>query len=76
MRYRLVATDGGGAAKGGVRPAPIGDDENDIPFLSAAGLGIAMGNAVDEVKAVAGAVTGSNTADGWATAMERFVFAG
>lgn len=54
----------------------IGDDENDIPFLSAAGLGIAMGNAADEVKAVADAITGSNSEDGWATAMEQFVFAG
>ncbi|MFZ5815699.1 MAG: Cof-type HAD-IIB family hydrolase [Bacillota bacterium] len=53
----------------------IGDDENDIPFLAAAGLGIAMGNAAEQVKAVAGAITGPNSEDGWAMAMEQFVFA-
>lgn len=52
----------------------IGDDENDIPLLRAAGLGVAMGNAADEVKAVAGAVTRANWEDGWAAAMERYVF--
>lgn len=31
----------------------VGDDVNDIPMIRHAGLGVAMGNAVDEVKAVA-----------------------
>lgn len=53
----------------------LGDDENDIPLLQAAGLGVAMGNALDEVKGVAGAVTGTNAEDGWAAAIERYVLA-
>lgn len=54
----------------------LGDEENDIPALQAAGLGIAMGNASELVKAAAGAVVGANTEDGWAEAVERFVLAG
>jgi hydroxymethylpyrimidine pyrophosphatase-like HAD family hydrolase len=36
----------------------IGDSKNDIDIICAAGLGIAMGNACDELKALAGAITG------------------
>ncbi|MCK4284061.1 MAG: HAD hydrolase family protein, partial [Candidatus Brocadiae bacterium] len=46
-----------------VRPeevVAIGDDVNDIPMLEAAGLSFAMGNASDEVKAAADAVTAGN----------------
>ena len=35
----------------------FGDAENDIPMLEAAGVGIAMGNALDKVKAVASKVS-------------------
>lgn len=35
----------------------FGDAENDIPMLEAAGMGIAMGNALDKVKAVASKVS-------------------
>ncbi|HWI63455.1 MAG TPA: Cof-type HAD-IIB family hydrolase [Symbiobacteriaceae bacterium] len=52
----------------------LGDGENDIPLLQAAGLGVAMGNAAEAVRRAAGAVTGPNTADGWAEAIERYVF--
>ena len=38
----------------------IGDGENDIPMLKAAGIGIAMGNASDEVKAAADDITLTN----------------
>ena len=37
----------------------IGDGGNDIPMLIKAGIGVAMGNASDEVKSVADIVTDS-----------------
>ena len=49
--------------------AAIGDSENDIEMLRQAGLGIAMGNALDDVKAKADAVTLSNEEDGVAAAI-------
>lgn len=42
----------------------IGDSENDIGMLKAAGTGIAMGNALDYVKKAADDVTGSVEEDG------------
>ena len=42
----------------------FGDSENDIPMLRAAGLGVAMSNASDDVKEAADAVAGSNNEDG------------
>jgi len=51
----------------------FGDHLNDLSMLEPVGLGIAMGNAEDEVKAVADWVTGSNDADGIADALRRFV---
>lgn len=54
----------------------LGDEENDLSALAAAGLGIAMGNAPERVKAAAGAVTGPNSADGWAEAVEKYCLAG
>ena len=53
--------------------ACLGDMPNDVPMLRVAGLAIAMGNAPAEVRAAAHEVTGTNEADGWAQAMERFV---
>ncbi|MFC2021686.1 Cof-type HAD-IIB family hydrolase [Chloroflexota bacterium] len=51
----------------------IGDGTNDISLLSKAGLAIAMGNAPDEVKAVADYVTLDIDHNGMAAAVERFL---
>jgi Cof subfamily protein (haloacid dehalogenase superfamily) len=51
----------------------IGDGINDVSLLAAAGLGMAMGNAAPEVRAVASVVTASNSEDGAARALERYV---
>ncbi|GHV75723.1 haloacid dehalogenase [Spirochaetia bacterium] len=51
----------------------IGDSENDIDIICAAGLGIAMGNACDKLKALAGAITGDCGKGGVGQAIRRFV---
>jgi Cof subfamily protein (haloacid dehalogenase superfamily) len=53
----------------------IGDSENDLPLLQAAGFSIAMQNATPAVLAQANATTPSNDEDGVAHAMERWVLA-
>lgn len=50
----------------------IGDERNDLSMIQAAGLGVAMGNAVDTVKAAADAITGTNTQNGVAQAIDQF----
>jgi len=60
----------------GISPAEViafGDAENDIPMLQAAGVGVAMGNAADAVKAAADHVTLSNNDDGIAFALEKYL---
>ncbi|WP_213947079.1 sugar-phosphatase [Luteibacter sp. dw_328] len=54
----------------------IGDQENDLVMLEFAGVAVAMGNAIDAVKAVADHVTTSNNEDGVAVAIERYVLQG
>ncbi len=51
----------------------LGDSGNDETMLRRAGLGIAMGNAPDFVKAAADAVTETNLNDGAAIAIEQYV---
>lgn len=51
----------------------FGDAENDIPMLRAAGMGVAMGNAAEPVKAAADMVTLSNNDDGIAAALEKLL---
>lgn len=50
----------------------LGDQENDIAMIEFAGVGVAMGNAIDAVKDVANFVTKSNLEDGVAYAIEKF----
>lgn len=51
----------------------IGDSDNDIPMLQAAGFRVAMGNATESVKAVAHWIAPSIDADGAAVALEKWV---
>lgn len=51
----------------------LGDSGNDETMLRQAGLGVAMGNAPEEVKSWADAVTDTNDNDGAAIAIEQFV---
>ena len=51
----------------------FGDAENDIPMLRTAGMGVAMGNATEAVKAAADLVTLSNNEDGIAVALEKLL---
>jgi Cof subfamily protein (haloacid dehalogenase superfamily) len=51
----------------------VGDDENDLEMIRHAGLGIAMGNAAETVKAAADFITGSNAEDGLVQALYRFM---
>lgn len=50
----------------------IGDQENDIAMIRYAGVGVAMGNATDAVKAEADVITRSNLEDGVAWAIEKY----
>ncbi len=51
----------------------IGDGRNDLDLVEWAGVGVAMGNAVPELKRAAEWVTASNDEDGVALALARFV---
>jgi Cof subfamily protein (haloacid dehalogenase superfamily) len=51
----------------------FGDGRNDLTMIEAAGIGVAMENAVEEVKAAADYITKSNDEDGVAEAIRKFV---
>ncbi|KAK9817632.1 hypothetical protein WJX74_008957 [Apatococcus lobatus] len=51
----------------------LGDGENDVQMFELAALGVAMGNAVPELLAVADECVSSNDDEGVAEAMERFI---
>ena len=52
----------------------FGDDTNDMSMLRAAGMGVAMGNAKDIVKAAADMVTLTNDEAGLAKALEKLIY--
>ena len=56
--------------------AYFGDDNDDIEPIKRCGLGVAVANAIDEVKAVADDIAESNDADGVAKYIERRVLLG
>lgn len=51
----------------------IGDSYNDVSMIEFAGLGVAMGNAPDDIKELADYVTDTNMNDGVAKVVENFV---
>lgn len=53
--------------------AAFGDSQNDVAMLRYAGVGVAMANATDEVKAAADMVCGSNNEDGIADALAKIL---
>lgn len=59
----------------GLAPAEIvamGDNYNDVEMIQLAGMGVAMGNAPEDIKAKAGYVTDTNNNDGVRKALEKF----
>jgi len=55
------------------RVAVIGDGPNDVEMFKQAGVSIAMGQGVDEVKEAANYLTASNDDEGWARGIEQYV---
>lgn len=53
--------------------ATIGDSDNDLPMLLAAGTSIAMGNATDEVKKSCTVTTSNCEDDGFAEAVYKYI---
>lgn len=51
----------------------VGDSYNDLAMIEFAGLGVAMGNAPDDIKAKADYVTDTNMNDGVAKVVEQFM---
>lgn len=55
------------------RSIAVGDADNDLEMLSYAGLAVAMGNAKDNVKALADVIVADNDHGGCAEAIKRFL---
>ena len=61
-------------ARLGIAPYEVmafGDAQNDMSMLDFAGYGVAMGNACDELKAMADEITATNNEDGIALTLSR-----
>ena len=51
----------------------IGDSYNDLAMIEFAGLGVAMGNAREDIKGKANHITDTNMNDGVAIVVEEFI---
>ncbi len=51
----------------------FGDEDNDLEMIDYAGVGVAMGNAIDELKSIAGHVTATNEQDGIGVFLEDYL---
>ncbi|GIP33204.1 HAD family hydrolase [Paenibacillus sp. J2TS4] len=51
----------------------FGDDRNDLGLFEACGIPVAMGNAIEELKAVASVITETNDDDGVALMLEQWI---
>ena len=51
----------------------VGDTQNDADIVQAAAIGVAMGNATNDIKAIADFITKSNNESGVAYAIDKFV---
>jgi hypothetical protein len=51
----------------------FGDEDNDLEMIDYAGIGVAMGNAIDELKSIANHVTDTNEKDGVGQFLEEYL---
>jgi Cof subfamily protein (haloacid dehalogenase superfamily) len=58
------------------RIVAVGDNYNDADMIEGADVGVAMGNAPDEIKRLAKVVVGTNNDSGLAEVVERVIFSG
>ncbi len=72
-KYHAIETLRGLLHSNKAETLAIGDSHNDIPLFMNAGIKVAMGNAVEELKTQADHVVGTIQEDGFAEAMQKFV---
>jgi len=49
----------------------FGDEDNDLEMIDYAGTGVAMGNAIDQLKSIADEITDTNNEDGISRILEE-----
>ncbi|WP_026571123.1 MULTISPECIES: Cof-type HAD-IIB family hydrolase [Sediminibacillus] len=54
----------------------FGDEDNDLEMIEYAGVGVAMGNGIEELKKLANHVAGTNEADGIGAFLEEYLHLG